>query len=372
MNVEAAILVLSDMHFGRDLYESPEKVQFRMSQLLRVATAFPGVQRYIEKGCQGHSQACVKKLPLYLNYLLRQLQDQGYPLERDGFDLCILLGDQVTIPEPGAYKFLREYLTKKEYKTTDGYMTFSCRGLGIDPANLLAIPGNHDKLLLPHLNIYNKEFASKLGIQQLQPQSSYLISRIVGGRELLFILVEASVFASSNVLDVSCRRHLACGSIPEDLEEEIRNKLDRFKNGEVVDGVTRMRPYSEITKIMLVHYAVDPSSCRQQESAGQRLVARILPHECDRIGEVVKSLGKDYQVSSVLHGHLHSSAIYDYEGVQVLSAATATQDKSSNGFFVLKVLDTGELRAEHHTWNGAGFVLDSQGSVNQKLTDLAA
>lgn len=368
MAVEAAILVLSDMHFGRDLLEGPETTQFRMSSLVRLAAKVPGVQRYIDEGCRGHSYSCVTELPLYLKKVLRDLRDDGYYPDEEAYDLVILLGDQVTVPDHSSYRFIRDYLTKTSFRTKG----IECDGLAIDPARLLSIPGNHDKLLLPDLELYKREFSSRLALPSIGPQKCRVHSRMLGGHEILFVLVEASIYSQTGIIDLHCGEHLACGNISAGLEKSIVQKLDRLKRGIPADGVRLKQPYEDVTKIMLVHYAVDLSKFKRNAGLRARFfhaAANLaVPHNCEGLPELVAKLGKEYQLSSVLHGHLHEKVIYPHCGVTVVASTTVTQDSHNNGFFILKVLDTGELVAEHHVWDGAQFVPDT----HEKVLDLAA
>ena len=159
MSIETMFLVLSDLHFGPDLYEPPEMALLSLSGMLGWVAKDTTVRNAFVKQCAGHDIACVKKLPFYLRFLISEAKNQGF--ERDTFDLCLLLGDQVTIPDARSYKFLRQYLTQQEYSTSDGYVDYRCSGLGLMGQQILAIPGNHDKLLRTNLDIYDREFNTR-------------------------------------------------------------------------------------------------------------------------------------------------------------------------------------------------------------------
>ena len=142
MSIESMILVLSDLHFGCDLHLPPELPPLRVTRLAKWLRRESEVERFFERNCRGHSFACVTVLPRYLKSLLREARTEGF--QEDTFDFCVLLGDQATVPDAEAYRFLREYLTSKHY---GGYGDVQCAGLGLSTDKILAIPGNHDKLL---------------------------------------------------------------------------------------------------------------------------------------------------------------------------------------------------------------------------------
>jgi hypothetical protein len=114
---------------------------------------------------------------------------------------------------------------------------------------------------------------------------------------------------------------------------------------------------------MLVHYAVDikrlPRHKQWQES--------VLPHQCEGLDDLVSELRHKFQLGAVLHGHIHVPCLYNHDGAQVVSATTTFGQGGPNGFFVLKVLDTGEIRAEHHVWNGIRFAPDPDTSLNKSI-----
>ena len=332
--VETVFAVLSDFHFGNDLHEAPEV------QLLNIPITYKDttekITRYFAAQCRGHEISCVKRLPRYLKTLLEELKDQGY--QGKTFDLFVLLGDQSTLANEQSYRFLCEYLSQESYQTTDGYMTYRCSGLEIAPSQLLAIPGNHDKLLRKDLNLYHNEFTHWLNLpERLQPQRSSLSVRRFWGREFVFISIEPSIYCNEDLtLDGDTRKHLARGAVSKLLAEDVRTKLALLKQNRKLSADVRLEgSFSDAMKIMLVHYAVD---LNQFDSGWAALV---LPHECEDLGALVTALKEEFQLSLVLHGHLHQPLVYNQGGVQVISATTATRvDKNGKtGFFLLKVFD---------------------------------
>jgi predicted phosphodiesterase len=365
--IESAFIVLSDLHFSNDLNEPP------VTPLLDVPVSPFGISeetvtRFFEKQCRGHFGPCVKKLPRYLRMLLWQLREDGFAGEK--FDLLILLGDQSTLAHAKSYKFLREYICQTTYETNDGDGgTQRCCGLGISPADIMAIPGNHDKLLRSTLGLYNEEFTSKLGlIERVQPQRCTIAVRTFHDREFVFILIDPSTYCARDfTLDKDCRSHLAAGIVSDKLTEDVRTKLTLLENYGRLDADVKLeKKFSEATKILLVHYAVDEKRFKST------LEELILPHGCEGLGSLVELLRNQFQLDMVLHGHLHVPLLYNYMGVQVVAATTATRvdENRKTGFFLIKVFDTGNIVAEHHSWNGVAYAPDPNSALNREVGDL--
>lgn len=366
MSVETMFLVLSDLHFSRDLYEAPEMPLVATSGMLRWLTSDVTLRNAFVKQCAGHDIACLKKLPSYLRFLISEAKIQGF--ERDAFDLCILLGDQVTIPDAKSYKFLREYLTQEEYKTSDGYVEYKCSGLGLLRNQILAIPGNHDKLLRTNLELYHREFSFPLELSPLlSPQDCGIAIRMFDHREYVFILVDASRYASEELrLDGACREHLAAGKITAELEAKIRDKLTCLKNNGVVDDKRLKGTYATAAKILLIHYPVD---YERFKTPGD-WQGRALPHDCEALPDMVQRMAREFELSTVLHGHLHKPMLYNYGGVQVVASTTAAQQGGDKGFHVLEISDDGQMHAEHHCWNGVAFAADPRDSVSGLVIEI--
>ena len=361
--IETAFVVLSDLHFGNDLYEGAG------TPPLNVPVSIYGfdkkVARFFESRCRGHFPPCVKKLSQYLGTLLWRLKRDGY--QRDNFDLFILLGDQSTLTDERSYKFLREYLSQDEYETTDadggGH---SCLGLGIKPEMLLAIPGNHDKLLRSTLNLYRDEFSRKLELrEEVREQRCSIAVRQFAGREFIFVIIDPSTYCIEDLkLDASSRDHLAAGNVSPELLEDVQIKLAAMRDSNKLDADVKLETsFAEAMKVLLVHYAVDDARF------GLGLEELVLPHACEGLKALVDMLISEFQLGLILHGHLHSPLMYNYNGAQVISATTATRvDKGrKTGFYMIKVSQSGTVQAEHHLWTGIDYTLDPDRSLSGSL-----
>src|SRR5439155_19784149 len=100
------------------------------------------------------------------------------------FDLCLLLGDQATMPTVESYRLLVRCLTKKQ--RVEGTYIHS-NGLGMSLGKLLAITGNHDKLLLSSLDLYNNSFGNSLQLLSMPMNGVLLVKREFKGMEFHFI-----------------------------------------------------------------------------------------------------------------------------------------------------------------------------------------
>src|SRR5437773_5827887 len=108
MSIESMILVLSDLHFGRDLHLPPELPPLRVTRLAKWLRRESEVERFFERNCRGHSFACVTVLPRYLKSLLREARTEGF--QEGTFDFCIVLANLASVSDVEAYRYLREYL----------------------------------------------------------------------------------------------------------------------------------------------------------------------------------------------------------------------------------------------------------------------
>lgn len=222
--------------------------------------------------------------------------------------------------------------------------------MDIPPEKLIVIPGNHDKLLRRDTSIYFSQFVCPLQLTKgPTPQSSYFLSRSIAGTQ-------------DRYLDLSCFKHIAGGEVSDTLYVNISSKLKELQRGNAVDSA-ELSNYANATKILLVHYAVDPW---QVHGYMLPLQEWFLPHSCPGLGELIASLRSDLRL--VIHGHLHHPKIYNTQGVQVISATTTTQrSRRGNGFFLLKFFASGDIRVEHHKWGKNGFIQDPTSELNMTL-----
>ena len=322
------------------------------------------ILKFFENRCAAHSYPLLRHLPRYMRLLIDEYRDEGF--SRDDLDLYLILGDLVTFPTARSFRFAREFLTQDEYISTETGALHKYSALGIPPQRLLLIPGNHDKLLQPDLSLYHRHITRGIGLPGgPAPRNSFVVSRTLGNRTWLFILIDASRYGSTGlVLDSEAKNHLAAGEVPEPLSASILEKLDKLKNGDVVDGL-KLEGYEDAIKVLVAHYAVDDILAA---GPAHKVKDFVLPHACQGLGPLVEALKGEIRL--VLHGHLHVPQLYNFNGVPVVSAASTSQMNENNGFFVIKIYDTGEIRAEHHRWYGSGFLRDTDPMLNKALIDL--
>jgi len=291
------------------------------------------------------------------------MRDEGY--DKADFDLYLLLGDQVTLADATSFSFLRHYLTEPECASEDGGLKVVCAGLRINPERIVAIPGNHDKLLQTNLDIYNEHFIEPLGLTPFPKQSGTITVRQLEDRDIIFISVDASVYADEGfAVDLSCRDHLARGYVSDVMEAEVVQKLRRLQVANEADAGVMQHDYSDALKILVVHYAVNLGEVMGPFAVMQRVV---LPHGCKGLDRMVSTLKKDFSLDLVVHGHLHRPVLYTSDGVPVISATTTTQSAGPNGFHLVKFLETGDVVAEYHSWNGITFAPDADQMLSRTV-----
>jgi len=337
------MILLSDLHLGSRLDEQLSFPDFTVAPKTLGWFARKKINRYFRKRCKSHDLNILKTLPHFLNFLR----------SRDGidFDFYLVLGDIVTLPSVAACQLAQAYLTNTKCVTAYSGLQHECTGLGIPLDRLIAIPGNHDKMLLTNLDLFNQEFAAPLGLPVIPKSKSYFIYKRNGQIEFLFIIVEANIYcAKSKELDKTYRRHLAKGAIKPDTKKEIKQKIEQIRAGNKVDHA-QLDDFKKAFKILLIHYAADDT---QVAGRWQGLFDLVLPHQCEGLTELLKSVSAN--VDLLIHGHLHQPAAYAHEGVQVLAATTTTQMlEKRNGFHLLKFYGR-ELHAEEFLWDKNTFV----------------
>jgi len=338
------MILLSDLHLGSQLGEQLSYPDFTIASKSLGWLARKRINNYFRKRCKSHDLTILKCLPHFLNYLR----------SRDGisdFDLYLVLGDIVTLPSAAACQLARAYLTSARCTTSHDGLQQECAGLQIPCDRLVAMTGNHDKMLLTGLDLYNNEFAIPLGLPPIPKTKSFFVSKSNGKIEFLFILVEANVYClKSKELDKTYRQHLAKGAVTQDTRREIKNKIDQIQAGKSIDNA-RINDFDNAFKILLVHYAADDT---QVAGRRQRVFDLVLPHQCEGLNEMLRDVNSG--IDLLIHGHLHRPAAYAHSGVQVLAATTTTQMlEKRNGFHLLKFYGR-ELHAEEFMWDEHTFV----------------
>jgi hypothetical protein len=108
--VKAAILILSDLHFGADLLREAEIPPLQIPWWYKLAGG-SDVRRYIETRCQSHDMDIVIALPRHLKRIVRQISKETNE-GRQEFDLYLIMGDLSTFANGGSYSFLQQYLSQ--------------------------------------------------------------------------------------------------------------------------------------------------------------------------------------------------------------------------------------------------------------------
>jgi len=356
----AVFVLLSDTHFGSSLLDQSQLPPLEVWRLIERARLGDRLDQSVRDHCKPHDLDTVRLLRYYLDFLFILLRDDGY--SRDDFDLYLFLGDHVTWPLGASFRLFRDYVNRDKCTSGDGSVQITCRGLNIRADRLLMIPGNHDKLFQPDLNIYHRLLSEELKLPtEPSKKMAFVNCRRFGNREFVFISIDANDYCeTANAVDSSIRSHLARGTVTEGLREQVHRSVRSLHDGGTVDGCS-VTDYVAATKILLVHYA--PDLIRATDG---RWTGSLLPHECTGLSDLIDSLAG--QLDLVLHGHLHSPNVYRLGGVPVISIGSASQvDCPNKGFFVLKFFEGPDIRVEHHLWNGRGFVADPDDARTRHL-----
>jgi len=318
------------------------------------------LEQTVADQCKSHDLEPLRLLRYYLDYLFLILRDDGY--SRDDFDLYLFLGDQVTWPLAASFRLFREYVSREKCVGGDGALQVTCRGLNVRANRLLMVPGNHDKLFQPDLTIYHRLLSVELALTaQPAKKAVFLTSRRFGGRDFVFISIDASDYCeTANAVDFNVRTHLARGTVTASIREAVHRQLRTLRDSGSADEAS-VNDYATATKVLLVHYA--PDLVRATDG---KWVGSIVPHECLGLSDLIESL--QGEVDLVMHGHLHFPNVYRCGGIPVISIGSTSQiDCARKGFFLLKFFGAPEVRIEHHTWNGRGFVADPDNALTRHL-----
>jgi len=354
-SLDAAILLLADLHLGTSYLDQSHRTPIDFPNALRLLKLGGRFQRFFRKQCKAHNQSILTALPGYLAAQLQAFRDreQYRQFEFDGY---LLLGDLVTWPDPSAFSFLGDYLTQYELTVSVQSRNERRPGLHLPIAKLLAIPGNHDKLLRTDLSLFNNSVSKRLNIAPAVKNGVLLREWQVGPRRVLILTVEASAYAETQLtVGKRATSHLARGNISEPILEQARKIKDQLESER-----------GKAWRILVIHYAIDFKRATDM-SLRQALLNSLVPHECDGVERLFDSLGPE-AIDCAIHGHLHIPRLYVFKGVPVVSVASASQlNAKPNGFHILKFMNNGNVIAEHHVWTPAGFDRDPDPSRSGSL-----
>jgi predicted phosphodiesterase len=351
-DVVSALVLLGDLHLGSSFHGETELPPLDWSTWTKLFGGKPRLDAFFSERCIAHNKAIMRALPRYLRRQLKQLRErQGFPAYE--FDQYVLLGDLVTWPSPASFAFLREYITRDEW-LADPADKRKTPGLHIKPDRLIAIPGNHDKLLRPDLGMFHDKFVTPLGLDCPEPQTALLIRTQTGKVPFVFLTIDASTYTTEKPLKVTraARSHLAGGVVTDALLASVRSAADLL-----------IEEHADAVKIMVIHYPVDYAAAREGSALGNLVV----PHHVQDIDRLLDALPQG-TIDFAVHGHLHNPGVYNHRGIPVVSVGTAFQRKATvNDVFLVKVFESGQIRAEHHVWHKTGFELDDNPKYHRAL-----
>jgi len=348
------------LHLGRSLVKGAE-IQFDRPAWADFFPADILTQEFFRLGCAPHAVNVIQKLQSALNEILNEL-------DKDRFDLYLVLGDNVTWPDDSSFEFARDFLWGLE-SVSDSYMGTKneCQCLQIPTEKLILIPGNHDKMLRRDLQLYHKFLR-----QHPNEKECYFVSKRVREQEFLFVTVDVSRYTLMPELTVDlsadCLGCLAAGEIKPDLIATIEAKLAALRKGAEVDQAS-LENYEAATKILVTHYALIDSLLTRMTP-----MEWLIPGGC--IGsELLAEIGHHFDFA--IHGHRHKPKLYRFpntnrndkfaRALPVISVGTATQRTSgfkreddTKGFYVISFLESSEIHAQHYHWSATAnnFIKD--------------
>jgi hypothetical protein len=343
--LKSALLFVSDLHLGPSLREETEILPLDWASWIRLFGMLDDLDVFFTRHCASHNKAIVKALPRYLRSVLDKMQrHQGYA--RDTFDQCVFLGDLVTWPNPDAFSFFNEYVTRDRWVPAEGHSPIAGLDFKHDEQHrqVTVIPGNHDKLLRQNLSLFDVHVRKPLDLETIAPQGATIIRRRVAHNDFAFLAIDASNYTRAPELrvDRSARRHLAAGHVSDELLDQVTKLAAELKG---TPGI----------RVLLIHYPVDFSTA---STLGGALCNRLFPHDVKDIEKLLAAIPAG-AIDFAAHGHLHNPGIYSHGGMSVLSVGTTFQLNSPvNDFYVVTVSETDQIRAEHHVWTKTGFRKD--------------
>jgi predicted phosphodiesterase len=360
--VDVAILLFGDFHLGSGYSAETRLPPLAFSRSLRLFRLDSKLERFFARKCVAHDAAILRSLPRYVQKLWYELSMKGF--SREKLDAALVAGDIVTWPSEDAFAFAASYLSAESVRSTDELTTHDAPGLRLGDS-LLAIPGNHDKLLCHNLDAYHTHFSSQLSLpEHPKAKGSYFVSKQFGGREVLFAMLDLSVYVgkgNARALDLRSQRHLARGQVTNAMGSDLASAFQRLREGRRVDDA-HLKSFDQALKLLVVHYAVD----RLAVTGGLPSVPEwFVPHDCEGLAELVEQ--NTDSIDAVIHGHLHVPRVYNISGVPIVSLDSVSQQGEKNGFFVLIVSKSGGLSVSHHVWNGATFHLDPDPEYTRPL-----
>ena len=332
MTLDSTLLFISDLHLGPSFHEETDTLPLDWPMWSRLYRR--RLDEFFADRCVAHNKVIVRALPRYVRRLIVALQRRGV-YHRDTVDQCVALGDLVTWPNPDAFEFFRQYMTRDRW--IDAQSSQRLPGMDIQPDGLTAIPGNHDKLLRQNLDWYNAYVSVPLGIEAVSPQGAQIIRRTVGSKQFAFLAIDASIYTTDPELRVTraARYHLAGGSVSQALLTQ-------------VTVLARQMLTEEAIRVLLIHYPADFPIASGLNGFAHNVV---LKHDVDGIGKLLSAIPQG-AIHFAVHGHLHNPGLYSVGGFPVLSLGTTFQlGASVNDFYLVTVSDSGQIRAEHHVWS---------------------
>jgi predicted phosphodiesterase len=317
-----AFVHLSDLHFGRDLFDA----------------TIPSGIKY-----SAATQFIFKMTPHDINILemlehnLAGIRSKMGLLEFDGW---FVTGDILTYPycESSFDDFAYDYLTNRipRYHKKTGIQKDI--GLEIDPEKLFCVPGNHDKMLRLDCEPYkSSKFCSN-------PHSACnYVRRVDGHNNQIFLIIGID----SNYYEYPA---MAVGEIKD---EDVNIVVQWMKDLQAGEEVRRLRlsadEYEDSIKIAILHHSLKPHLSPTYQWC--KLIDRQ-----KRLDELT------LYFDIILYGHFHEHGLYYYNDAYLIACGSTSQHhhkNRKNAFNVLwfeQDITDKYLLVQEYVWDNLIFV----------------
>ena len=238
----ASFVHFSDFHLGEMIYDhgGPElNIKDQIIEGIRE-------KRYPYLNLQKHSDDIAINLSDELE-ACREIDGENVYLDKS--DAFFLTGDIVTdaYDETIINNFAYPYFTSKDLDTKPDHPYSTKFGLGIDPAKLFPIPGNHEKHMNNILRGYEKSnFCKNFQSNTFSKYQKldYEHCLVIKGHPFLIFGLDSNYYKD---------KVFAEGEISRAQENWVKSKMENYKkNGVESDG--RKFLFDECTKILLIHH----------------------------------------------------------------------------------------------------------------------
>lgn len=287
-NQMAAILHLSDLHFGKNLDDAGEPGKASIKGLIK--------SKRLEM--QAHDPIIVTVMPSEIKLAARSLG-----VASDSFDFYVITGDVATNGSSDErFDFAHKFLTDK-LPLSNKYST----GLGLPPEKLLCVPGNHDVLSQETSERYLRAFKM---LPEPPPYVSYL--QASNGQPFVFYGIDSNFYGEGNI-GVGRISLPTIGWLADEF-----SKIDLNADEE----------NARVRVLVLHHHPADLNQFRRSRSIRSVIFDHFTVLEN---GDELLDLCRG-RIDLIMHGHEHFPIAFrdDRSGCVIVSGGTVSEWQSSS------------------------------------------